>query len=224
MPNGRRLCAETDGNTTNTRSRKMATSPISAMTTSGAWRCGGRRQALDEVRERNDQPWRRSPRPASATAAGRNGPRRARLHRHVAVPDDQGTATREVHPHDRHRELQLRHVLHGEGGMAARPRAFARTVRIREQTEGRVERTHHEVAAEEAAVPVRSKRHHEVEAPSDTVMYSQSTAARSPAVRCTRTRSSRAGPCRAGSPPRREAHGEGEWPPAGACARRRTWC
>src|SRR5438477_7785987 len=40
--NGRRLCGETDGNTTNTRSRKIATSPITATITSGACRSGGR--------------------------------------------------------------------------------------------------------------------------------------------------------------------------------------
>src|SRR5437879_3327712 len=41
-PNGRRAVAETDGNTTNTRSRKIATSPKIATTKSGACRCGGR--------------------------------------------------------------------------------------------------------------------------------------------------------------------------------------
>src|SRR5262245_9058295 len=41
-PNGSRAVAETDGNTTNTRSRKIATSPKMATTKSGACRCGGR--------------------------------------------------------------------------------------------------------------------------------------------------------------------------------------
>src|SRR4029434_36253 len=41
-PNGSRAGAETDETTTNTRSRKIATSPKIATTTSDACRCGGR--------------------------------------------------------------------------------------------------------------------------------------------------------------------------------------
>src|SRR5688572_13429143 len=41
-PNGRRVCSATEGNTTSTRSRKMATRPNTATTNSGPWRSGGR--------------------------------------------------------------------------------------------------------------------------------------------------------------------------------------
>src|SRR5215813_14761912 len=41
-PNGSRLCGDTDGKTTKTRSRKIAASPMMATTTSGECRCGGR--------------------------------------------------------------------------------------------------------------------------------------------------------------------------------------
>src|SRR5438046_9662311 len=40
--NGSRQLGVTDGKTTRTRSRKIATRPNTEITTSGAWRCGGR--------------------------------------------------------------------------------------------------------------------------------------------------------------------------------------
>src|SRR5207247_368817 len=41
-PNGSRALGVTDGKTPRTRSRKIATRPNTEITTSGAWRCGGR--------------------------------------------------------------------------------------------------------------------------------------------------------------------------------------
>src|SRR5882672_1519624 len=41
-PTGRPSDGDTDGKTTSTRSRKIATRPKTATTTSGPWRCGGR--------------------------------------------------------------------------------------------------------------------------------------------------------------------------------------
>ena len=131
-PNGRRLCAETDGNTTNTRSRKMATSPISAMTTSGAWRCGGRPvRRLTRYANGMSQPMAKITQASVCHGCRKKRPTKKRV--------STGTL-----PYQMTRYCDQKKYIHmidiancsfatsctAEGGMAARPRAFARTVRM----------------------------------------------------------------------------------------------
>src|SRR2546426_1038784 len=123
-------------------------------------------EALEQIRER-DQPAHDQHDP------GQRRPRldedaldeKPRLHRHVAVPDHEILRPEEVHPHDRHGELKLGHVL----DRGRRDRGAAAGVgpdrEDRQEAERRVERADGEVPAEETAVPLGIQRHHEVESP-----------------------------------------------------------
>src|SRR5216683_541703 len=129
-------------------------------------RGGPARESLEQVRER-DQPSDDEDEP------GDHAPRwveeardeEARLDRHVAVPDHEVLREEEVHPHDGHGEGQLGHVLDTRGRNirdAARVGPYGQEGH---EPEARVQRLDHVVAAEEAAVPDRVERHHEVEGP-----------------------------------------------------------
>src|SRR6266446_56161 len=123
-------------------------------------------EPFDEVRER-DQPADDQHHP------GKRQPRldeqpldeEPRLDRYVAVPDHEVLREEEVHPHDRHGELQLGHILHRGRRDRGPPARVGPDGEDRQEAERRVERADGEVAAEEAAVPLRVERHHEVEPP-----------------------------------------------------------
>ena len=199
------FASDTEGKTTSTRSRKIATSPNTATTTSGAWRWGGRPgQALEQIRERN-QPAHDEHDPRQVC----HGWTKKRLHEE---PVSTGTLPYQItrycdqkkyiHMIDM-RELQLGHVLDGrrrDRGHAARVGADRED---RQQAERRVERAHHEVAAEEAAVPAGVERHHEVEAPERDRDQPQHQQRRRPAGCGGRARARRRAASRRAAPPAR---------------------
>src|SRR5438132_3999911 len=123
-------------------------------------------QALEQVAERQEPAHDEDdPRHDSPWVDEHPAHEKAGLDRHVAVPDHEVLRPEEVHPHDRHRKLQLGDVLDNR----RRYRDLAPRVgpdgQQRQEREAGVECAHDEVAAEEPAIPRRIDRHHEVEAP-----------------------------------------------------------
>src|SRR5438128_744830 len=123
-------------------------------------------EALEQVRERDD--------PADHQHHPRQG--RPRLHedppaeestldRAVAVPDHDVLRPEEVHPHDRQGELQLGDVLDGGRRDRGAPAGVGPDREDRQEAKRSVERADGEVAAEQATIPLRVLRHHEVESP-----------------------------------------------------------
>ena len=105
------------------------------------------RQPLEQIREGNE-PAHDEHHPRQGLPGLNEQPphEEARLDGNVPVPDHEVLGPEEIHPHHRHGELQLGHVLHGggrDGGGTARVGAHGEDG---QETERRVERAHREVA------------------------------------------------------------------------------
>src|SRR5213592_1177070 len=131
-PNGSRALVDTDGKTTRTRSRKIATRPKTDTTTSGACRCGGRPvRRLSRYANGISQPTT-----STTQASVVHGWTKTRLTKNRVST---GTLPYQITRYcDQKKYIHMIDIVNcsfatsctAAGGMAASPREFARTVRM----------------------------------------------------------------------------------------------